>query len=82
MALLHDFLRAVGLTGGGSSVVSVCISCLSISDRPASASTSGVCVVGDGMSVRGNLFGEAPSAFSAERSLDVCFAVSALVNTD
>lgn len=55
VALLQDFLRAVGLTEEleGASVFSICISCLSVSGCASPASVA--CMVGDGGSRRGDL---------------------------
>lgn len=64
VALLQDFLLAVGLPGGpvGSSTLSDCGS-------PA----FGICVMGDGTSVRGDLCGGAASGLVEEHLLGVCF---------
>lgn len=77
MALLQDFLRPVGLTLGleGLSIVSICLSCLTVSECPSSASS--VCVEGgvegDGKSVRGDLCGGAVMGLVEEHLFDVCF---------
>lgn len=73
MALLQDFLRPVGLTLGleGLPIVSICPSCLTVSEVPSSA--SGVCVEGDGKSVRGDLCGGAVMGLVEEHLFEVCF---------
>lgn len=73
MALLQDFLRPVGLTLGleGLSIVSICLSCLTVSECPSSASS--VCVEGDGKSVRGDLCGGAVMGLVEEHLFGVCF---------
>ena len=65
VALLQDFLRAVGLEG--PSVTSVCLFSLSISDWPSPA--SGVDVVG--AMVRRDLFGGTVLGLVDERLFDV-----------
>lgn len=79
--LLQDFLRAVGLTVGleGPSVLSVCISSLSVSDCPSPA--SGVCVAGDRRSVtlRTDLFGGAVLGLTDEHLFDFRFTKLTLV---
>lgn len=72
MALLQDFLRPVGLTLG-LSIVSICLSCLTDSECPSSASS--VCVEGDGKSVRGDLCGGAVMGLVEEHLFDVCFTL-------
>lgn len=74
VALLKDFLLAMGLLGGlvDPPVISVCISSLSVS-RSVSATVSGICVavVEDWTSVRGDLCGGAESGFEDEHLLSV-----------
>lgn len=74
VALLQDFLRSMGLTVGleGTSVFSVCISCLCVSE--CSSPASGVCVVVvEKKSVRGDLFGGAVLGLVEEHLFNVCF---------
>lgn len=71
VALLQDFLRGVGLTEkpGGSSVVSSCGSCLSVIKLP--SPESGVSMVGDKESVRGDFCGGAVVGLVDEHLFDV-----------
>lgn len=79
VALLQDFLRAVGLTVGlaGASVLSVSISCLS--DSGGLCPASGICVVGDRKSVRGDLCGGAVLGLVEEHLFNDCFTEVTLV---
>ncbi len=78
VALLQDFLLAVGLKVGlGGPSVSICISCFSVSGW--SSSASGVCVLGDDKSVRGDLCAGAGLGLEDERLFDVCFSEFTLI---
>lgn len=82
VALLKDFLRALGLTVGpeGTSVFSVCISCWSGSGR--ASPISGVDMLGDRSSVRGDLFGGRVLGLVEERLLADCFTEFTFIHRD
>lgn len=80
--LLKDFLRALGLTVGpeGTSVFSVCISCWSVSGR--ASPISGVDMLGDRSSVRGDLFGGRVLGLVEERLLADRFTEFTFIHRD